>query len=197
MSVKLIDGEEFYDAPEVGDLVGKLVPMHHHHLIGRRIECVFLAKTPKKGGRTVMGRAKVIQGLGSYLAGEAGDRFGVIEIAAEEWAQLNAKQRRALVDHELCHFIIDEDADGDPLKTIAHDVEEFTDVVRRHGLWKTDLTHFTSVAVEQLSLLPEASPREAASFSADLLRNVDLNELQAQMRRAGHDVTITMHRPMP
>lgn len=74
--------------------------------------------------------------------------FFVIEIASDMWGTddelgnrfgLSDAQRVALVDHELCHCTVNED--GVPT-LLHHDVEEFGQVVERHGLWKPDLAWF-------------------------------------------------------
>ncbi|MCI0543031.1 MAG: hypothetical protein L0Z49_01125, partial [Actinobacteria bacterium] len=63
--------------------------------------------------------------------------FYVMEIALPEWDQAPEPARAALVDHELCHYRID--ADTGELKITAHDVEEFIEVVARHGAWQPDI----------------------------------------------------------
>lgn len=61
------------------------------------------------------------------------------------------EQRCALLDHELCHAAVRRDKEGDwkrdvkgrlLYRTRKHDLEEFSAVVERHGLWKHDLERF-------------------------------------------------------
>jgi predicted LPLAT superfamily acyltransferase len=66
--------------------------------------------------------------------------FFVIEIAFDAWEILEKEQRVALVDHELCHCMMDEDSGK--LIMHPHDLEEFNAVVRRHGLWQPDVVTF-------------------------------------------------------
>lgn len=165
---------KYRTAPEVRTIAEDLIGQHHQHLEGRRIEYLFRDKAPSSSGRVVLGRARVKRGLDAFLArtdrlmvvGDGGeivsasieaDRpvepvpFGVIEISLDTWGEdvegvrwgLSDEQRVALVDHELCHFHINEDGE---LKMRAHTVEEFAEVVKRHGLWKPDVEWFATVA---------------------------------------------------
>jgi hypothetical protein len=84
----------------------------------------------------------------------------VILLNHEAWnsAEFSEKQMRALLDHELVHAEVAKNDDGE-VKTDEqgrtcyrirkHDIEEFTEIVHRHGLWKSDLARFAQVAMEQ------------------------------------------------
>lgn len=79
---------------------------------------------------------------------------------------MNKKQRAALVDHELCHFTrtkTEEPDPKDPRNWITvygpaddpdswgireHDVEEFSEIIERHGLWDTGIESFAAVVRE-------------------------------------------------
>lgn len=163
---------KFRHAPEVQAIAEVLIAEHHQHLDGWRIEYLFRDKAPKSSGRLVLGRARVKRGLDAFLArgqllvvsgdGEISSArmederpidpppFFVMEISLDTWGEdidgvrwgLSDEQRVALVDHELCHFQVTED--GEP-KLRSHTVEEFADVVKRHGLWKPDVEWFATV----------------------------------------------------
>lgn len=152
-------------APEVAKIVAELIEDVDVHwpLDSCRIECLFMKDAPVKGGRLVLGRARRVGGLTAYLA----DRlfhaqelyrppvpFFVIEIAEPQWREMTDDQRRALVDHELCHCVVDDDtADGVPkLSTRGHDLEEFFGIVARHGLWSADITMMAGQVSKQLAL---------------------------------------------
>jgi len=49
---------------------------------------------------------------------------------------ISAAQRKALIDHQLCHIFKGENS----LKLVGHDVEEFNSVIVRHGLWNPSLS---------------------------------------------------------
>lgn len=115
----------YWRAPEVEEIVGKLLPEHHDHLARHdvKIRCVFRHPVAKSKGKIVLGKAHKIGGLNAHLVGlsrrdDLGDEpadFFVIEIAHKAWEALSEPQRVALVDHELCHFDVeipdDEDED--------------------------------------------------------------------------------------
>lgn len=144
----------YREAPQVKKIAEELIEKYHHHLIDFdvRIDYVFVDKTPKIGGKEVWGKCQKISSLNAFLAGENEDcdPFFVIIISEPVWDVLPPDKRRALVDHELCHTWSEasqkEDTDGSEdavkLSLNPHDLEEFTCIVRRHGLWREDVEAF-------------------------------------------------------
>lgn len=145
-------------APDVRDIAQDLIVNYHQHLMNVRVEYLFMDKTPVSKGKATWGRMRKVTGLSAFLSTiphedklmgfnydivDGGDicnqPFFVMEVSAEIWGQLDDKQRRALVDHELSHCWRDED---DQLVLLSHDIEEFAGVIKRHGLWRPDLEMF-------------------------------------------------------
>lgn len=136
---------EWMPAPEVEAIAESLIEEIDRHMdLGKaRIEYVFVRPAPKSKGRTVWGSARKISGLAAHLAARhraARFRepvpFFVVSISHDIWVDLDERQRRALVDHELCHLWVAEDEDGELVLGVGgHDVEEFAGVIARHGLW--------------------------------------------------------------
>jgi hypothetical protein len=100
-------------------------------------------------GRVKLGQCKKASDLDREL--HAHDF--VILLNAEFWqdGDVSDDQRRALLDHELMHAQVKLDDDGEyavdtkgryVFRTRKHDIEEFSDIVRRHGVWKRDLEEF-------------------------------------------------------
>ncbi len=136
-------------------LIQKVQREHHMELDGWKLEVVFRTEAARTKGKTVLGKARLVSGLNSYLAREGGNAFFVLELADDAWDALRESQREALIDHELCHFQIKTTEDGDEIPYLApHDLEEFNDIVRRRGLWKPDLVAFAEAA--QLPLFGKA-----------------------------------------
>lgn len=162
----------YRQAPEVQEIAEGLIEEFHPHLLGQRFEYLFRSAAAKSKGRVVLGSARVVSGLNAFLArsnqllvlADSGKvvsaggmdleravepaSFFVIEIAADMWGTddelgnrlgLSDAQCVALVDHEFCHCQVN--AAGVPV-LVHHDVEEFGQVVERHGLWKPDLAWF-------------------------------------------------------
>ena len=83
----------------------------------------------------------------------------------EAWKILTPEQRVALVDHELQHC--DVDADSSEPVMVEHDVEEFSLIVRRYGLWKPNLRTFGDVvaAVQGDLWQQEQAPPKAGAVT--------------------------------
>lgn len=132
-------------APEVQAIADKLIDKYHDHLRRVRIKYVFVTELVKSRGRYIWGKARKISGLNAWLATPEDERsdepnpFFVMEIILPWWNRLEPKARIALVDHELCHFSTD---DEDKPLLLPHDLEEFTGVVQRHGLWRPEVEFF-------------------------------------------------------
>lgn len=149
---------EFSPATEAQEIGQALIPKHHSHLIGARIEYVFRSKASKSKGQELWGKARKVTGLNAYLAGgdavEGTEEFFVVEVAADIWKELGDKQKRALIDHELYHCVttIDEQTGETHLAVAPHDVEEFAEVIKRHGLWRGDVKAFVQAAQGELDI---------------------------------------------
>lgn len=152
---------EYRPAPSVQRIAEDLIREHHDHLADVRIEYAFRDKAAKKAGKTVFGTARKVGGLNAFLAtdtDETGsdevDDFFVIEIAEDTWRILDQFQRVALVDHELCHCVIEHDEEtGEPkLKLKGHDLEEFRSIVDRHGLWEPELVSMADSMAKAVQL---------------------------------------------
>ena len=82
----------------------------------------------------------------------------LITVDKEYWDTANDHCKTALVWHELAHVKPAVDKFGDPrfnvqtgepiFQLVMHDIEEFNSVVRRFGLWKSDLKAFIDAANE-------------------------------------------------
>jgi hypothetical protein len=102
------------------------------------------------------------------------DQFDFIILLNDEaWPRLTEDQKRALIDHELCHAALSMDADGGPkyndrdrlvCRIKRHEVEEFRCIVERHGLWTQDLSAIAQAAVNDSKrpLLNADNPTAAA-----------------------------------
>lgn len=148
-------------APAVEQIAHELIKKYHDNLKRAPIVYRFKQGTMKSKGRVVGGKARVLSGLNAHLVGEvtalAGDIYQdnpmlLIEISEDWWYDdtTTEEARYALIDHELCHC----DWSGVDLKAfiVPHDVEEFSDVIKRHGMWNTNVFDFAQVAAEQLAL---------------------------------------------
>lgn len=140
-------GKTYDEAASVAEIAGGLIPNYHPELATARIFYVFVDKASQKGGRPVPGKVRKLSGL---LEWKLESDF-IIEVAADQWTELNAEQRTALVDHllECCFGEEDESGGGDMKWTLREpDVHEFSSILQRHGAWNDSLAGFVSVAKE-------------------------------------------------
>lgn len=142
-------------APEVESIARELISEHHRHLVNCNIRYLFTDKTQKRAGKEVWGTARKISSMSAFLAGEddpeGNNAFFVMTVSEPVWSFLSPERRRALVDHELCHMYVDIDDNGAAkLILLGHDLEEFVQVIQRHGLWRDDVTKFVEVGSQCL-----------------------------------------------
>lgn len=145
---------QYTPAPEVKKIATELIKQHHQHLADVKIEYIFSSKTAIKSGKEIWGTMRKITSLPAYFAAEEDDKTGgysepffAMVISEQIWNDLPDAKKLALVDHELCHGGVETDSDGNPkLKIITHDLEEFSAVVQRHGLWRADVQDFVEKA---------------------------------------------------
>lgn len=163
--------EKFDDAPAVEKIAEELIPKYHQHLLDFdvKIRYAFINKTPKNKGREVWGTCRKITGANAFMAKDNpdGGDFFLITISRDVFDVLPPDKRIALVDHELCHAWaevkqakeeaevsqdeVDDQIERDtPVKLSLkpHDLEEFSCIVRRHGLWREDIEDFVEAALK-------------------------------------------------
>lgn len=152
-------------APEVKKIAEELIPKYHPHLITVRIDYVFSDATPMAGGKEVCGNMKKISGLAAFLAtppsAEAGatvdeegnpilpnnDPFFCLSIAKPAWEVMDTSSRIAEVDKRLCYAGTKEKEDGSfSLVLLRPDVEEFGEIIDRHGMYQSGISTFVERA---------------------------------------------------
>lgn len=150
------------------EMLNELIGQHHQHLLDARIGLAWrYGWTEDQDGRLKLGQAKKLSDFDREFRTESGDEIDlVILLNFEAWnhGDFTKEQQLALLDHELCHFQVAVDDDGE-LKTDdrgriiyrirGHDVEEFTEIVARHGIWKRDLEKFAKQAAKAAGLFDE------------------------------------------
>lgn len=128
----------FYNAePRVYDLMRELVANYHPDLalVVDEIAIVFKDKASKSNGRAVLGKPKKASPLFGVL-GDTDYKF-VLELAADEWLNLDSRKQKALLDHLLCGCRAEESDDGALKCGIAQpDVSFYWDEFDRWGDWR-------------------------------------------------------------
>lgn len=151
----------FKKAPEVEYIARELIAEFHPHLQDAIDKTDFYKRLG--GGVDWAGKCKKCTSFERHLTG----KMFFIFVNDDIWAAMSPMQREALVDHELCHIkrsrteqlnpetgevkLIWANKDNpDNWSVREHDVEEFSDVIHRHGLWETGIEKF-AVAVRKAS----------------------------------------------
>lgn len=138
--------KEDQELKDVGDLV---IDECRQGLKSLNICYLFRDEASVSQGKTIAGRCVRVDDRQWPL-----HKYDVlIEIAQDVWEQAGEKFQKALMDHELGHIGLDLDESGQPkrddsgrikVRMLHHDVEEFSDVLARHGAYAQDLRDFLS-----------------------------------------------------
>jgi predicted SprT family Zn-dependent metalloprotease len=160
-----MSGVFFKEATEVREIAEELIDKYHPHLKDAKDVIGYYFR---EGSSDWAGKAKKCTAFERYVTG----KMLFVFINAEAWNAMKHEQRVALVDHELCHFsrksfkdidpetkewitIYEDKNESDSWSIREHDVEEFSDVIKRHGLWDTGIEKFAAAVREadyQMSL---------------------------------------------
>lgn len=127
--------EEWIKAPEsVLKLADELIALYHEPLLSANIGFVFRATADRSGEKLVLGKAAKVSPRDKVY-----NNLDFIIWLAQDWWMgiLTDHQRRALLDHELCHCKFDEESET--FKIRPHDIEEFQEIIERYGLWDESL----------------------------------------------------------
>jgi hypothetical protein len=152
------------------DLLDELVGAHHDELAEARIALAWrFGWSADPDGRLVLGQCKKASDLDRLLH----DHDLIILLNYEVWhgVDFSEEQKRALLDHELCHGALQLDEEHEPVEDTngrkcyrlrKHTIEEFHEIVQRHGLWKADIASFAAAAMEakHLPLFPGEAPAQ-------------------------------------
>lgn len=153
-----MSGVCFEEAEEVRDIAEEIIDQHHPHLQDAK---ALIGYYFRDGNSDWAGKAKKCTAFERHVTGY----MLFVFINKDAWKALGPDQRLALVDHELCHFSrhservyepetetwkdkYSEAKDPDSWYIREHDVEEFSDVIKRHGLWETGIEKFAAAVRE-------------------------------------------------
>jgi hypothetical protein len=118
-------------SPSVLHFARNLIHNFHPHLQDARIAFVFRSEAQKQGARLILGQAcKVPAKMQPFLEYDF-----LIWISEEDYMKMDDIQREAIIDHELCHCTLGIDG----WKMRPHDIQEFTAVIERHGIYSMDV----------------------------------------------------------
>lgn len=165
---------DYSPAESVQSVAQTLLPTYHPELASARVAYMFIDRVAKKGGRELYGKAVKVSGRWENLT----ELDFCVEVSLPKWNELNDDQRTALVDHLLERCSGEEQEDGS-LKWILRepDVQEFSTILQRHGVWNESLTSFVQVAqqLDIASLVQEVTGEAAIGDTVEEDSEVNLN----------------------
>jgi hypothetical protein len=166
--------ESLYDLVAFDDpayaMLAEIREAHHQDTLPAKIALAW------KKGIKADADGHVILGLcvrASELQRELVDYDFCIVLNREVWTDdgFTDAQKRALIDHEMCHVAHSVDEEGEwrvdsknrfVWRLRGHDIEEFTAIIARHGCYKRDLENFAQKILEQknwLALADQPQPK--------------------------------------
>jgi hypothetical protein len=149
VTVSILSREHAGKVNKLYQIMERLIAEHHTDLaiakivIGWRFE-----KKEDADGRLWLGSLKKAGDVDRSL-----HDYDFVMLLNHEFVNSAAtdEQITALIDHELCHGRVSKDSHGEirvdehgraVFRTRKHDVEEFREIIARHGAWKSDLMDF-------------------------------------------------------
>lgn len=139
------------NATEVEEMATNIIAAHYPDLAEANLDIAYMWRSEAMA----MGEGRVAAGQCVHVADREHALHGhdfLIIMARDVWLDATPEFRRAVVDHELSHVGIRKDEDGGNavdedtgrIKTFCrrHEVEEFSDVLERHGAYHSSLVRF-------------------------------------------------------
>lgn len=134
---------------ELEDLANGIIMLHQRHLLGVQVSYMFRPLAAISNGKVIAGMCIRVDDRNWSIH----KNDFLIEIAKDVWEAAPTDEfRLALMDHELSHAGVRRDEDDqfikDPISgrirtyIRRHDIEEFEEVLERHGAYHKDLRSF-------------------------------------------------------
>jgi hypothetical protein len=118
--------------PQIVEIARRLINEHHKDLEEMDIGFLVRDVNGSRRGMPVLSNSQITpQNLRTFI-----DFDFIIWISEEAWSAYGEEQRIALIDHELSHCTTDDN--GAPALR-GHDIEEFSIIISRYGLWNPRL----------------------------------------------------------
>ncbi|MEO8277425.1 MAG: putative metallopeptidase [Thermoanaerobaculia bacterium] len=193
-------GRDTEEGVPIYELLEQYCERYHQHLFPNRIALAWaFAWKANADGQVTLGKCKRSSDLDKeFIAYDF-----VILLNRHFWTdeRVTDEMREALLDHELSHAEISLDKTGEPkvderdrliFRTRKHDIEEFTAIVTRHGVWKQDLQKFAQALLkaDQFPLLEAAPAAAASSLTPEVLDRI-ADRVEKEAKKRGLDVKVT------
>ncbi len=197
---QIITPEEVVLAGQPYELLAEVRAEQHFDCVEARIALAWKKGTkPNVDGALVLGRCVLL----NALAREMVPFDYVIVLNKEVWEdpEFTREKKLALLDHEMCHTAPALDADGDKVRDTkgrlcwrvrGHDIEEFREIVARHGCYKRDLEKFAEALLERKKepLLADQQPSQK-TLAEEMPAFLAAQKLKETCERDGVTMTIS------
>ena len=133
---------ELSRAENLEQVCSRLIENFYPFLEGSDVVCI-LRSSFFQDDKKCVARIEKISGLKAFLWSKrdgAQDSFFLIQLVAPIWNELSEPQQIAVLDHELCHIELDDETGFINLR--KHSIEEFPEIVERHGAYHDGLVIF-------------------------------------------------------
>jgi len=134
-------GSKYFRADaEVRMYVDELIREYHDHLLTAKFGLLFQEHAPKSKGKLQF--ASVCLFPAKFQAFFPEEEFDyLLTVSCDIWNRAWLEQKRAIIDHELCHCWGEEDEETGEMawSVVGHDCEVFSSELIRHGAWHKDL----------------------------------------------------------
>jgi hypothetical protein len=154
---ELIKPDQVFLSGQPYELLAEIRAEQHFDTAAAKIALAWRKGTKANAdGKIVLGRCVKATDLQRELV----DYDFVIVLNKEFWEdpEFDRAKKLALLDHEMCHAARALDSEGEPMidskqrpvwRVRGHDVEEFEEIVARHGVWKRDLERFVEAIAKR------------------------------------------------
>jgi predicted metallopeptidase len=133
---------EFRAAKDLQPIIDRIIELFYPLVQGATVRAVYRSTKFPDSSHTVA-RIEKITGLRAWLYSRVDgepEPFFLIQIVVPNWDNFEARQHVAILDHEICHIHYNDETDVMGLR--PHTVEEFPEVVDRHGAYHPSLERF-------------------------------------------------------
>ncbi len=150
---------------ELENLGNEIIAKDRPELAVMKIQYMFRPTASVSNGRIVAGRCIKVDDRNWTIHG-----FDfLVEIAGDVWQEAAGEFRTAIMDHELGHIGIRKDENGDEVRDEEtqrisayiklHDIEEFDEVLARHGAYHPALRQFLKKFQEHTEAAKKKKPQ--------------------------------------
>lgn len=127
------------------EVAQQYIGTYHEHLLDAKIQWLFTTAKSTRGGQVVLGTARRSNALQRFHSSgnesvQSGFDF-VVQIEEKRWQTMLLTQKHALIDHLLCrmeaHEVVNQRTGNVTVswRVVAPEIEEFVEVLERHGVW--------------------------------------------------------------